>query len=77
MLETEFVKLCVLQVRSDAYHIWTFAQSWTQCHCQEFSITQEQTPVQMDVMAAVLSISTYGIILPYFCFFVTACVYCF
>ena len=33
-------------------------------------ISQENTPLQMDITAALLSLSLYGIILSYVCFFI-------
>ena len=45
---------------------WLFGQCWIQCHCHEFSINQEKTSLQMDVTAAMLSLSLYWIILHHF-----------
>ena len=43
-----------------------------------YIINQDKTHLQMDVTAAIFSLSLYGIIVPYFCFIVTVCkcVYC-
>ena len=69
---TESVKLCVLQGRTDDYSSWSFGQCWIQYHCQEFSLRinvyQQKTSLQMDITAAMLSLSLYRIILPYLCF---------
>ena len=67
---TESVKLCVLQGRTDDYSSWLFGQCWIQYHCQELTniINQEKTPLQMDITAAMLSLSLYRIILPHLCF---------
>ena len=67
---TETVKLCVLQGRTDGYSSWLFGQCWIQYHCQElmYIINQEKTPLQMDITAAMLSLTLYRIILPHLCF---------
>ena len=67
---TESVKLCVLQGRTDDYSSWLFGQCWIQYHCQElmYIINQEKTPLQMDITAAMLSLSLYRIIFRIFAF---------
>ena len=67
---TESVKLCVWQGRTDDYSSWLFGQCWIQYHCQElmYIINQAKTPLQLDITAAMLSLTLYRIILPHLCF---------